>query len=140
MEEQIDRLVLADTWDGSQVFEFAHFTDSEIATAIERLRRKHGGLGLSVTAAMISAFRPRKNLAKLWREWPHQPSKTELADVLWPVLRRRLARKREQGSLDDVPIARVLLRALEIAVRVTGARAIANEPSTSARPDRVPSA
>jgi hypothetical protein len=138
-EEQVDRMVLADTWDGTQVFEYANFTDGEIARAVNALYGRRGGRGRPVSAPMVRALRPRKDVAELWRDWSlRKPSKVELAEALWPALRRRIHRKAGQDRVEEVPIARVVLEASRTAYRASRARAMTSEPNQSSDESATP--
>ena len=51
-------------------------------------------------------------------EWPKRPRKPELALLLWPILRQRLAEAgNDDARLNQIPIARVPLRAFEVTAR-----------------------
>jgi hypothetical protein len=128
IEQQVNRMVRTDTWDGTQVFEYANFTDGEVAAALNALWRRHGGHGQAVTAAMVRPLRPRKDVARLWEHWPvRKPSKADLAAALWPALRRRIRVKAQQERLEDVPVARVVLEAARTAYLASRARAMTSK-------------
>jgi len=133
IQREVDRMVSINTWDGSQVFEFANFTDGEIATAVNRLYRIRGGQGRVVKAEDVRALRPTKDVGRLWREWPaRKPSKADLAEALWPALQRRIRRSGRLGRLEEVPVARVVLEAARTAYLAARARAISTAESSPA--------
>lgn len=131
IKEQIDRMVVADTWDGAQVFEYANFTDGDIATAVNALYRRAGGRGRTVSAAQVRALRPRKDVARLWKDWSRKPSKVELAEALWPALKRRIHRKVQQERVEEVPVARVVIDAVRTAGMASRARVMTSQPMES---------
>jgi hypothetical protein len=130
---QVDQMVETHTWDGSQIFEYANFTDGEIAVAMNRMYRRRGGGGNAISASMLRAMRPRGDPARLWRAWPSPGSKVELAEELWPALQRRLKRAAAAERLADVPVARVVLRAIDLAIRARRARAMRTQEVAEAK-------
>jgi hypothetical protein len=115
---EIDTLVLVDVWGEGVDFERAHFTDSDLAIAFEASGRvpagtTRAGLELSLLSSRVKGV----GLEKVWAAWPTHPSKVELADALWPVLRQRLRRKRSRAGLDSIPVVRVVLRARDLALQ-----------------------
>jgi hypothetical protein len=113
--QAVSRLVYVDTWRrNGESFEFAHFTDRELATAISRLDRRTAGRPSvpDLTSRVAGIRASRGNL-----KWvmPPRTSKTALADQLWPVLEAKLERAERRGTERRIPIVRVLARAIEIA-------------------------
>ena len=115
---EIDNLVVVDAWGDGVDFERAHFSDAELAAALEACGRVPIGMTRADLEVRLSTSRAKgTGLGKVWADWPTQPSKVELADALWPVLRRRLRRKRSRGGLGLIPVARIVLRALDFAAQ-----------------------
>jgi hypothetical protein len=115
---ELDSLVVVETWTGNESFEFAHFTDGEIASAINRIYRKRRQNVTQVKPAQVNAVRLKKGNLKtaLLKRLPApQIQKDQLAEALWPTLRRKLDRQVARGTLDSVPIGRVLGLAVEAA-------------------------
>jgi hypothetical protein len=113
---QLDSLVAIETWTGTESFEFAHFSNSEISTAIRRAYRRQGRAVPAVTAAQVAAVRQKRgNLKSLLKALPPPAvKKDQMAEALWPALRRKLDRRVRQGSVDKIPVGRILQRAVEL--------------------------
>ena len=121
LRSQIADLVIVTTWGDGGCFEFAHFTDRELAEAIRRIAND-----LSCgTRNKIPAYEHIKeqlarqrslgnDIKKVWYPWKYQISKQQLAEQLWPVLRAKL------GSDDRLalPIARVTDDIIDLAVHL----------------------
>jgi hypothetical protein len=113
-------LVHVATWADGLDFERSNFTDLELATALLATGRAPAGTTVDDLHAMLSRQRadllrghPRK-LGAVWAEWASKPSKPQLALALWPVLRRRIRRKRSRRGLDTIPAARIALQASDL--------------------------
>lgn len=112
VRESIDRLVAVETWDGKgQSFEFAHFTDRQLAVGTAAIdQRAH----LSLEKRIEIAGSIRASGGKL-DPLLGRASKIDLAEVLWPVLRRKIKRAEGRGTERRIPIVRVLDHAIELA-------------------------
>jgi hypothetical protein len=96
LREQLDLLVAAVTWKRTgESFEFAHFTDLQIARAIDRLDRRRRKPTLKRLTQLIAETRIRQG--KLG-DHLHGVSKLDLADELWPILERRLERAKPRRT------------------------------------------
>lgn len=132
IRQQLEFLVEISTWKRSgESFEFAHFTDRQIARAINRLDSRQRKPTFEKLVELVAGTRAwRANLDELL----HGVSKLDLADELWPLLERRLVRSRESPNLRRIPIVRVLDRALELAHQFGRGRVVlALEPTPRAR-------
>ena len=114
VRKQLDGLVSISTW-GIAPFEFAHFTDGELARAVNRLHKsKYGKAPARPTrAADVKRqrhFTPSVEKLPSWRNL----SKVELAKELMPVLARRLDRAIADNRIQDVPFAEVVLEAAQL--------------------------
>lgn len=111
--EQIENLVEVITWRrNTDSFEFAHFTDLQLATAIDVLDRRQRKPSLAKLRELVTEARhERRNIDTLM----HGVSKVDLADELWPVLERRIERALEAKTERQIPIVRVIDRAVELA-------------------------
>ncbi len=109
----IEGLVKIETWDrAEQSFEFAHFTDRQLASAIGRAfrgRRRQGEKARIETVAKLR--RCHGNLEDVLGA----ASKVDLAEELWPLLERKITAAKERGTERRIPVVRVLAQALEIA-------------------------
>jgi hypothetical protein len=114
---ELDSMVLIDSWADGADFERAHFSDRETAEALNRGGYVPGRLSITAVEQQLGQLRGRGSIEDLWKRWPKQPSKPDLALLLWPVLEARI---REAGSdrptLDAIPVVRVLLRTWELAL------------------------
>lgn len=118
---EVDSLVLVETWKQDFDFERAHFTDNEIAVAAFATGRPSPGDTVSHLEARLARDRRdilgghARKLEDAWKGWLRSPSKPDLALALWPTLRRRIRSKRSRAGLDEIPCARILLQADELA-------------------------
>lgn len=116
LREDLASLVEVETW-GHGSFEFAHFADEELAAA---LLQEHAGPEpptLPALAARLAAIRRTSgNIEQIWKRWLHpRPTKPGLAARLWPVLAARIEAAATRDELDRIPIARIALRAYDLA-------------------------
>ena len=105
----IETLVQVTTWQES-CFEFAHFSDDELAQALLTVHCHHGGLDAKGLAAALGHHRQNgQDVKNVWKKWqPPEPSKRELARALWPKLQARLDSTASLPPENWPPIARVL--------------------------------
>lgn len=115
VRKSVGSLLQIEPWDNcGSSFEFAHFTDRQLAVALERLDTRDRRPTL---AKLIPAVgRVRSNKGNLKTVVPSLP-KRRLAEELWPVLSTKIDRARLSKTEDRIPIVRVLDRALELAHR-----------------------
>lgn len=112
------RIVEVRSW-GNFPFEFAHFTDLQLAKALEAAAatpHPAGREGL-LTALKMQRGRPAPNVEKLWREhnWPGSGlSKTRLAEACWPILEAKIESAIASGS-SGPPIMRAAVCAWDLA-------------------------
>jgi hypothetical protein len=111
--QQIRPFITVATWTRTGTsFEFAHFTDTEIATAAVALDRRKRQPTLEKRVAIVAKLRAeRGNLDKMLGPI----SKVALADALWPVLEARIERALERGTERRVPLVRAVHRAYALA-------------------------
>ncbi len=109
------RIVEIRTW-GRLPFEFAHFTDSQLADAMLRAAKVPHPQGRAALINAIHMQRTRDPTPDVedvfWRR--SGLSKTKLADELWPVLEHRIRRAVARGQ-QGPPIMRALIRAYVMA-------------------------
>lgn len=116
--DDVDSLVSVKTWSES-CFEFAHFTDDELAEALLKVHHQCGGWD---RARLVAALRAQRDhgcdINNVWKNWwPPAPSKKALAGELWPVLRSKLDAAASDPTADLPPIAEALISAFREAVR-----------------------
>jgi hypothetical protein len=117
VKKQLEDLVGIESWDCDHCFEFANFTDQELADA------------LGVPVAKIERLRSegkfnKKKLEGLWNElretyYPlsslDPPTKPDLAERLWPVLEAKINIARQMGTAQSIPAFRIAEKAWELA-------------------------
>jgi hypothetical protein len=123
---QLRSLVDVVTW-GTVPWEFANFTNTELAKAIMRCTTVPQGVTQRGLVRALEAERtikktnpntPRSpNIEVICRSWPSsaQFGKLELAEELWPVLREKVRRDVASGKRLRVPAALVAVKALDMA-------------------------
>jgi len=116
--DDVDSLVSVKTWSES-CFEFAHFTDDELAEALLKVHHQCGGWD---RARLVTSLRAQRDngcdIGNVWKNWwPPAPSKKALARELWPVLRSKLDAAASDPTADLPPIAEALISAFQEAVR-----------------------
>ena len=113
-----DRIVDIVTW-GKFPFEFAHFTDRELARAMLGIAKTPHPLGLDQLIANLNMQRtrdPAPNVENVWKRgrWPGSGlNKRDLAESLWPVLERKLTSAIRRGTTGP-PVMQACLRAYEM--------------------------
>jgi hypothetical protein len=110
-----DRVVEIRTW-GKLPFEFAHFTDEQLADAVSHiaLAPHPGGRTGLVNDIHAERVSPSPNIEDLRWRGRGPLRKTDLADVLWPLLEARIKRAIARGNTGP-PIMKGMLRAYEMA-------------------------
>lgn len=107
----IETLIDVVTWTPRRQsnFEFAHFTDLQIARAILMTGRAPAGLDISALATSITGVRQGGgNLKRVWQTWTAPtPDKPLVWQYLWPMLERRIIRLGPERRA-RVPLVRVL--------------------------------
>jgi len=113
VRDQLARLVTVATWTSTGTsFEFAHFTDSEIATASAGLDRRALQPSMAERLSVIAKLRAAHgNLDQLLGPI----SKVALANELWPMLAAKIDRALERGTERRIPIVRVIDQAAALA-------------------------
>lgn len=112
---QILDLVEVDSW-GSP-FEFAHFTNGQIAAAASRVARRLNPAAPRLVARSVAELRKHgRDVAYLWKRAPYRRvRKPAVAIELWPTLERTSWAANERGDIVEVPLGRVLVRVAELA-------------------------
>jgi hypothetical protein len=124
---QLGSLVDVVTW-GTVPWEFANFTNAELAAAIMKCTTIPTGVTYRDLVNALEAERtlwktnpnsPRSpNVEKICVSWPVSAKfrKMELAEELWPVLQKKVRRDIASGKRLRVPAARVAVKAIRMAV------------------------
>lgn len=113
VREQIDPLVDLITWNPrGESFEFAHFTDCEIARAVLRLPGHERPQTLQAATATVAKLRSvRGGLDSMF---PNS-SKGRLAEELQPVLEGKIRRADSRGTAGNIAMVKVLEKATALA-------------------------
>jgi hypothetical protein len=125
--KQMGTLVHVVTW-GTVPWEFANFTDAELATAIMQSVTLPPGMTRRDLTTALKAERTIRhtnqnrspNVESICRNWPDKFHKTQLAEKLWPVLQSKAHRDLTSGKRLRVPAVRVADRALRMALESSG--------------------
>ena len=135
--QELGQLVHVEAWPGDCSFEYAHFTDDELATAIAHLAGSANPVERAVLVASVTARRQlHENIQRVWKDWTGARfSKVDLANALWPVLAQRIQEAMLAGDLTDVPIAAALDRVAELAVRTPRRNVLLRRRGIQERPD-----
>lgn len=129
-DQELEALVDLRTWDES-CYEFAHFTDGELADAIMTVHTTINGWTRDELVGALSYWRGQsKDIKRVWEsgkwdaalgrpdgKWEYEVSKPKLAEVLWPVLEAKIERARTDQTAPVPPIAEVITQALHTAQR-----------------------
>ncbi len=102
-DSEIQALLEIYTWNQS-CYEFAHFSDDELADGIMAVHRTCDGWSRAELVAALAYWRNRKeDVKRVWEsgkwdaqlgkpsgKWEYAVSKTKLAEALWPALERKI--------------------------------------------------
>lgn len=112
---EIETLVTIETW-GTSTWEFANFTDSELATAL----RKTTGLTRPwqdfYVAVKDERKLPRPDVENPGRRVGRLGNKMEIAHALEPVLVNKVRQRMAKGTLSGLPVGRIGEAALRMAL------------------------
>lgn len=131
LKNSLSPLVSIETWN-DKVFEFAHFSSREIATAIIQDYRNHKGSLTNLLSLMraeteeillaklersIDNLSPNGNIEKsIMKRWDYAPSKVQLAKILWPSLETKIRNAHEHENIESVPVVNAILKVQELAI------------------------
>lgn len=114
-DDVLSQLIRAHAWDSE--FEFAHFTDTEIAAALRQVHPHVPPIDDRQLTDMLQRFRAKPtSIRNVWKSWTPTPSKTQLAEALWPVLEERVTLAESGAALP--PLAAVLHEARDWATEL----------------------
>jgi hypothetical protein len=105
---ELDELIQIRTWSES-CYEFAHFTNEELADGIIAVHTTINGLSREQLVHAIATQRARrKDIKEVWSRWEHKPGKPELAKALWPTLDAKIQLRKIDDHVPTPPIAAVI--------------------------------
>jgi hypothetical protein len=114
---EIDELVAIRTWSAS-CYEFAHFSDEELADGIMAVHITINGLTRNQLIDRLAVERGRrKDIKAVWSQWDYRPSKVKLAHALWPTLERKIQQRLADAKAPVPEIAEIVYEAYIIAQR-----------------------
>lgn len=128
---ELEDLVRIHTWDAS-CFEFAHFTDAELARALHRTHRDCGGLDAQKLRRALAHHRKhREDIKKVWANWRPSVSKLDLAEQLWPMLEGKITAAMNDPDGELPPVASRLAEAYALARSRPNGTFVMRDRSTS---------
>ncbi|MDQ4043995.1 MAG: hypothetical protein M3173_00900 [Chloroflexota bacterium] len=114
---ELDTLIEIHDW-GRHPWEFANFTDSELASGILMVAEPRPGVGRREIMASLRTERAAgrsPDVERVSAGWPRAVRKRMLAEALWPRLEAKL--KSPATSHASLPARRVAVRALQLAMQ-----------------------
>lgn len=130
--DELDHLIEIRVWD-APCYEFAHFTDEELADGITAVHPTVGGWTRDELVTALGYWRMRgSDVKRVWtsgrwdetaqrvtgRKWTPEPSKVDLAKALWPALLRKV---HLAMVADDTPVP-LIMQAISDAYRIAQQR------------------
>jgi hypothetical protein len=146
---ELDELVRIHTW-AESCYEFAHFTDDELADGIMTVHDGINGWTKDQLVRALSHWRDkRKDIKRVWESggwdeqrqtvtgrWDYEVSKTKLADALWPTLKAKIDRCRTDAEARVPEIVEVVEDVYHIAQRWRYLSfALSEDPDSAAAPE-----
>ena len=118
-QQEINHLVEIVTW-GQHPWEFANFTDADLAAGIMSLVTLPEGMTKVDLVAALQAERKvtnrSPNVENVGKRMRRKVRKVELAEALWPRLQRKVQADGRRGRPFRTPATTVAARALELAL------------------------
>ena len=109
----VERLVHVATWNSKgESFEFAHFTDRQLARASARLDRRSRQPSPADRLQILGRLRTNHGNLK---ELLGSTSKVDLAEELWPVLEKKISRAQAKKTERRIPVVRAVDLATDLA-------------------------
>ena len=120
LRSQLEQAVIVTTWGDQGCFEYAHFSDSELAQAILDVANEVPSMiktqvpPYNDLIVQVASHRSAGNDIKhAWMPWV-SISKLQLADVLWPVLRCKLT----SDNRGVLPVTDLADRIIDLAINL----------------------
>lgn len=123
-DSELEKLVEIRTWTQS-CYEFAHFTDEELADGIIEVHPTCNGWSRDELVAALAYWRrDGKDIKRVWKigawdstlnkptgKWDSEVRKTRLAEALWPVLEQKIQR----AKVDETAVVPEIVEVLQFA-------------------------
>ncbi|MES9541884.1 hypothetical protein [Actinomadura sp. NPDC000600] len=136
-QEELDLLVHIRVW-GEHTYEFANFTDDELATAITTVAEEQSSPGRDspswdsdLLQALQHARSKHQDIKKALDRMRVREDKVRLAQILWPVLREKCERELSERR-EETPVLRLVLEVYQLQARMAGLFALAGPADSSA--------
>jgi hypothetical protein len=127
-EDELNELVDIRTWRQS-CYEFAHFTDAELADGIMAVHKTIDGWSRAELVAALGYWRGRNDdIKRVWTsgrqdpqtsqmtgKWAYDVSKTQLAQALWPVLDQKIEQVKASANAPVPPLVEIIIDAYHLA-------------------------
>ncbi len=95
----LEKVLRVRTWSETHSFEFAHFTDHELAEGLLRCPSAAPPDEADVLRDLASVRSKGEDISRVWKDWSRKISKVELANALWPALLNKLGPNYVRGDL-----------------------------------------
>ena len=112
---EIETLVTIETW-GTATWEFANFTDSELATALKTTTGISRPWKDFLAAVRAERALPRPDIENAGNRLGRYGDKMDIAHALMAVLQQKVRRRMEKGTLARLPAGRIGEAALRMAL------------------------
>jgi len=120
MKRDLGHLIHLRNW--NEEFEYAHFSNTELAKAIRAVVGPTCSSFVELRKDVQAARGSRRPLKSVWKDWTPKPSKVLLAEALWPHLRNRIVNPRSRRA---IPVVDIVEEAITISHKVHRAREMA---------------
>jgi len=120
MREDLKYLLHVRAW--PEEFEFAHFSNSELARAIRSEAGADSPSEVQLRRQLQMCRAADDTIKNIWKNWKRSPSKVALAESLWPALEKRILNPK---SRKPIPVADIVEESIRISHEVRQAREVA---------------
>ena len=149
---ELDELVRIHTWSDS-CYEFAHFTDDELADGIRAVHADINGWTRDQLVEALAYWRDKKkDIKRVWEsgrwdeqsqtvtgKWAYDVSKTKLAEALWPTLKAKIDHCRVDAEAPVPEIVQVVEDTYHLAQRWRyPSFALSEDPDSTSHAGQVP--
>ncbi|MGH2448248.1 MAG: hypothetical protein ACRDFS_06550 [Chloroflexota bacterium] len=116
--KELDGFVTIMTW-GRYPWEFANFTDHELARAIMHTSALPSGVTSAQVLGRVQQQRHNQhpNVEVVTSPWRLRVNKVRLAEDLWPCLERKVNSRAQAGTLERLPAGRVAVQVVRTVAR-----------------------